>query len=71
MYRNAKASKEFIPGGTSQSDFSVFVCKRLHKDFEVRGQLQFENWKAPVYKSGQENDIITSVKVTWFPPDNK
>ncbi|HEX4285559.1 MAG TPA: capsule assembly Wzi family protein, partial [Terracidiphilus sp.] len=36
MYRNAKAAKDFIPGGTTQNDFEWYVCKRIHKDFEVR-----------------------------------
>ncbi len=33
MYRNAKASNEFIPGGTTQNDFEVYACKRVLKDY--------------------------------------
>jgi len=66
-YRNAKAPLDFIPGGTTQNIFQVSAVKRIHKDFEVRGLLQYERWQAPIYKSGGQNDIATWVQVTWFP----
>ena len=66
-YRNAKAAKDFVPGGTTQNDFQVSAVKRIHKDLELRGFLQYERWKAPVYKPGLQNDTAVSFQVTWFP----
>lgn len=70
-WRNAKAAKDFIPGGTTQNIFQVSAIKRIHKDFEVRGLLQHEQWKAPVYKTGGQSDTNVSVQVTWFPKSIK
>jgi len=69
MYRNAKASIEFIPGGTTQNDFEGYICKRIHKEIEIRGSVQYEQWKAPVYQSGVQSDTVGSFQVTWFPRD--
>ena len=52
MYRNAKASDQLFPGGTTQNDFTFQVCKRLLKDIELRGWVQHEGWKAPLYETG-------------------
>ena len=71
MYRNAKASPQFIPGGTTQNDYQFLVCKRVLKDIEVRGWLQYEGWKAPIYKPGAQSDTTAFVQITWFPRDPK
>ena len=70
-YRNAKAAKDFIPGGTTQNSFQVSAIKRIQKDFEVRAWLQYEQWKAPVYKTGGQNDTSLAVEFTWFPDRKK
>ncbi|MES2219639.1 MAG: capsule assembly Wzi family protein [Acidobacteriota bacterium] len=78
-YRNAKAAKDFIPGatfapgvervegGTTQNNFTFTVVKRLKPDVELNAWLQYERWKAPVYKTGGQNDVTTSVQITWYP----
>ena len=71
MYRNAKAASDFIPGGTTQNDFAFQVCKRVMKDIEVRGWVQYEGWKAPIYKSGAQSDTNAAVQITWFPHEGK
>jgi len=71
MYRNAKASNEFIPGGTTQNDFEGYVCKRVLKDFEVRGSIQYEHWKAPIYQDGAQSDAVGTFQITWFPHNSK
>jgi hypothetical protein len=68
-YRNAKAAKDFIPGGTTQNLFQFSAVKRIHNDFELRGWLQYERWQAPIYKTGNQNDFTTSVQITWYPRD--
>ena len=67
MYRNAKAASDFIPGGTTQNDYAIQVCKRIMKDIEIRGSVQHEGWKAPIYKSGAQSDTSAAVQITWFP----
>src|SRR5271157_3038534 len=56
MYRNAKVTWNFIPGGTTQNLYQVEVTKRVHKDIEIKGWVQYEGWKAPIYKTGLQND---------------
>jgi len=78
-YRNAKAAKDFIPGntfatgvprldgGTTQNDFTFTVVKRLKPDVELNAWVQYERWKAPVYKTGGQNDVTTNIQITWYP----
>ncbi|MEO6830129.1 MAG: capsule assembly Wzi family protein [Acidobacteriaceae bacterium] len=66
-YRNAKAAKDFIPGGTTQNLFTVSAVKRLRPDVELNAWLQYEHWKAPVYKTGGQSDVTTNVQITWYP----
>lgn len=80
-YRNAKASnlkvdshgKEsgFLPGGTTQNDYQFGVVKRVLKDIELNGWIQYEQWKAPLYKSGPQSDTTAAFQVTWYPRENK
>lgn len=67
MYRNAKASAQFIPGGTTQNDFQGEVRKRFAKQLEVRGWVQYESWKAPIYKTGSQSDTAVAAQFTWYP----
>jgi len=71
QYRNAKAASAFIPSGTTQNDFAVQVVKRVLKDYELRGSVQFERWKAPIYETGLHSDTVAQLQFTWFPPDWK
>ena len=66
MYRNAKADHNFIPFGTTQNDFQVSVVKRIGKQIEVRGWVQQEEWKAPIYKPGRQSDTMASGQITWY-----
>jgi hypothetical protein len=70
-YRNAKAAKDFIPGGTTQNSFQISVVKRIKKDFEVQGWVQYERWQAPVYKTGTHNDARLAARITWYPHEQK
>lgn len=66
-YRNAKAANQFIFGGTTQNDFSGEIRKRIRGDFEVRGWVQYEGWKAPIYKPGLQSDTTVAGQFTWYP----
>lgn len=66
-YLNKKTPKDFIPLGTTQNQFTIDVVKRFRKDIEVNAWLQYERWKAPIYKAGQQNDTTVAVQVKFFP----
>jgi len=66
-YRNAKAAKDFIPGGTTQNVFQISTIKRFHNNFEVKGAIQYEGWKAPIYKPGKQTDVSAGAQITWYP----
>ncbi|HZP04109.1 MAG TPA: capsule assembly Wzi family protein [Terracidiphilus sp.] len=69
-YRNAKAASAFIPGGTTQNDYSVQVRKRVKKNYEILGTVQYEGWKAPIYRNGAQSDTTATFRFTWFPPSH-
>ena len=72
MFRNAKASKVFIPGGTTQNALrNRTSASGFRKDFEVRGSVQYEEWKAPLYLTGAQSDTASSSQFTWFPRMSK
>ncbi len=66
-YRNAKAAKDFIPGGTTQNDFQISATKRIHNNFEVQGAIQYEGWKAPVFEPNKQSDVSAGTQITWYP----
>ncbi|NYF80889.1 capsule assembly Wzi family protein [Granulicella arctica] len=66
-YLNKKSAKDFIPGGTTQNQFKLDVVKRIGKDFEAHGWVQYERWKAPVYLPGLQSDTTAAVQLTWHP----
>jgi hypothetical protein len=66
-YRSDKAAKDFIPGGTTQTDFRFDVVKRLTPDVELKANVQYEQWLIPLYKSGRQSDTSTGFQLTWYP----
>jgi hypothetical protein len=70
-YRNAKNSIKFIPGGTTQNDYELRVCKRVRKDIEIRSSVRYEGWKAPIYKPGAQSDTTAAAQITWFSHEPK
>jgi Capsule assembly protein Wzi len=66
-YLNKKIPNDFIPNGTTQNQFKASVVKRLGKDIELNAWVQYEKWKAPVYKTGAQSNTIEAFQVTWYP----
>ena len=66
-YRNAKVSKSFIPGGTTQNDFDVKAVLRLKDDLELNAFGQAEFWKVPALTPGPQHDFTGSVQLTYYP----
>ncbi len=66
-YRNAKAAKDYVPGGTTQNLVAANAVLRIKRDIEVNALAQYERWTVPVLAKGQKSDFTTSVQVTWYP----
>ena len=66
-YLNKKTPFNFIPGGTTQNEFKASVVKRFGRDVELNAWVQYEGWKAPVYKPGLQKDTSVAVQLTWYP----
>jgi hypothetical protein len=66
-YRNAKVSKSFIPGGTTQNDITIKAVLRLKDNLELNAFGQAEFWKVPALASGPQNDFTGSIQLTYFP----
>jgi hypothetical protein len=67
-YRHAKASQQYLTGGTTQNAYAVSAKKWFAKQFQVEGSVQYETWTVPVYKTGQQSDTTVTARFTWFPP---
>ena len=66
-YRNVKASQQFVPGGTTQNDFSVRAVVRVKRDIELNILEQLGFWKAPVLATGLQKDFTSALQITYFP----
>jgi Capsule assembly protein Wzi len=66
-YLNKKTPFNFIPGGTTQNQFAASVVKRFGREVELNARVQYEGWKAPVYKDGLQKDTSVAVELTWHP----
>jgi hypothetical protein len=66
-YLHKKNASDFIPGGTTQNQYLASVVKRIGPNVEVNAWVQFEGWKAPVYKPGLQNDTVGAFQLTWYP----
>jgi len=66
-YMNKKTAKDFLKYGTTQNHFKVSFVKRFGADVELNSWLQFEGWKAPLYKPGHQNNTIATVQLSWYP----
>jgi hypothetical protein len=66
-YLNKKIPKDFIQYGTTQNQFRVSAVKRFSPDVEMKSFVQYEGWKAPVYKTGHQSNTTLSFQLTWYP----
>ena len=66
-YLRKKNAKDFILYGTTQDQFKGEVVKRLRPDVELDAWVQYERWKAPVYKTGGQSDTTATVQLTFYP----
>jgi hypothetical protein len=66
-YLNKKTPKDFIPLGTTQNQFKVDFLKHLGHNLTLDAWVQYERWKAPIYKTGQQTDTAIAAQFTWYP----
>ena len=66
-YRHSKNAMDFIPEGTTQNNFDLRVVKRIHRDWELSGELQHEWWKAPIYQPSEQSDTVATFQLTLHP----
>ena len=66
-FRTTKAAKDFIPGGTTQTDSILDITKRLNPEVELHGQVQYERYKIPLLATGQQSDTSVRVGFAWYP----
>ncbi len=67
QYLNKKTPDDFIPGGTTQNQFTVSLVKRIGRNVELNTWLQYEGWKAPIYKTGLQQNVVGAAQLTWYP----
>jgi hypothetical protein len=67
QYLTKKTPNNFIVGGVTQNSFSIGAVKRITRDIELQGSLQYERWKATIYRVGQQDNTAIALQVTWFP----
>jgi hypothetical protein len=75
MCRNMKIDGDFFPGGTTQNDFAGSVREWIGRDIEIRGLVQHEGWKAPIFTyptftSTLHNNTIVETRITWYPRES-
>lgn len=70
-FRQNKANRDFIPGGTTESDINFSLVKRLSPQLEFKGDVQYERWLIPIYKSGVQHDTSATFQFTWYPAQVK
>lgn len=66
-YMNKKTPKDFIIDGTTQNQFRATAIKRFGPDVEMNAWVQYEGWKAPVYKTGKQSNTAIAFQLTWYP----
>ncbi len=66
-YLTKKTPADFIPLGTTQNQFKVSFVKRFGPNLELNSWLQYEGWKAPIYKPGYQQNTTASFQLTWYP----
>jgi hypothetical protein len=66
-YMYKKTPKDFIRDGTTQHQFTVNVIKNLRPNIQLDAWLQYERWKAPIYKVGQQSNVVVAGQITFYP----
>jgi len=66
-YRDVKASSSFLPGGGTQSDASMHLLWRVHRNLQVDAFVQYERWLIPILKPTAEHNVTGQLQLTFTP----
>lgn len=66
-YREAKVAKDFITYGETINDFGASAQYTMHHNLQLTGAVQYEQWKAPIFATGLQQDVVTSIGVNFWP----
>lgn len=66
-YRDTKVSKDFLPGGGTQSDGSARVRWQVRRQWSVDALVQYERWFLPVLNATAQHDVAGSIQITFTP----
>jgi hypothetical protein len=68
-FMHKKTPKDFVPGGTSQTQFVIDVVKRFgkEKNIELNASVQFERWMAPVPQVFQDQPLQITGGPLYYP----
>jgi len=66
-YREAKVAKDFMTYGVTINDFGAKAQYTLHDNLQLNGLLQYEQWKAPILATGLQQDVVTSIGISFWP----
>lgn len=70
-FRHQKVSQQFVPSGGTLTDGSVGAEFWLKSLLSVSGTVQYEKWNVPVLSQGAQNDVSTSIQITFHPKTNR
>jgi hypothetical protein len=66
-YREAKVSPKFIPGGTTQNDFTLKTDIWIRSNVDFTASVQYERWSIPVLAPRDKRDLTSSVQLSFWP----
>jgi hypothetical protein len=68
-YRESKVSPKFIPGGTTQNDFTLKTDIWLRSKVNLTASVQYERWSIPVLAPRDKRNLTSSVQLSFWPKE--
>lgn len=66
-FRHQKVSQQFVPFGGTITDGGVRTDFWVRSMLSVSAAVQYEAWNFPVIASGRQNNVSTSIEVSFWP----
>jgi hypothetical protein len=68
-YRESKVSPKFLPGGTTQNDFTLKTDIWLRSKVNLTASVQYERWSIPVLAPRDKRNLTSSVQLSFWPKE--
>lgn len=65
--RSVELDRAFIPAGGHTDDLAIGDDLRVHRDFEIIAQVQYEHWNIPVLAATPQRNLATIVELRYSP----